>query len=227
MSLKPDLPVTPPPVDEYFVSISKTPEQMDVLWESGWRHFGPLFFRYSYSEQNGPRQIVQPLRVRLDRFAITKKHRRVLRKNEYLEVKTGPPVLDAEREQLFERHKSRFKTNVPECLRNFLGPDLRIYPCSILELAVLQEGEMIAASYLDLGRRGASSVYAFFDPAHSRRSLGILTMLHEVRIAAEHGCAYYYPGYAFHERSAMDYKKQFPGTEWFDWQGQWHPLKNV
>ena len=34
----------------------------------------------------------------------------------------------------------------------------------------------------------------------------------------------YYPGYAFHEASAFDYKKRFRGAEWFDWRGSWWPL---
>jgi arginine-tRNA-protein transferase len=82
----------------------------------------------------------------------------------------------------------------------------------------------VAASLLDLGQDSVSSVYAVFHPDESRRSLGIFTMLKEMEFAAQRGCTWYYPGYACHQASPYDYKKQFRGTEWYDWHGRWHPL---
>jgi arginine-tRNA-protein transferase len=214
----------PPVINDVLVSIEQTPEEMDRLWRDGWRHFGPMFFRYSYTTQSGPLQTVQPLRVVLEHFAPRKTHRRLLRRNQDLRVTIQPPNLDEERHRLFELHKSRFEQNVPDSLFDFLGPYPALYPCEYLEVAAWLEGRLIAASYIDIGREGASGVYAIFDPAHSARGLGITTMLWEMTCARERGCRYYYPGYGFHEASLMDYKKQFPGTEWYDWRGHWRPL---
>ena len=200
---------------------------MDALWDQGWRHFGRLFFRYSYWMGDGRVEAVQPIRVDLTKFTLSKGQRRILRRNADLEVAVGRPELDAERHDLFARHKARFRANVPPALTDFLGASLEDYPCPLAEVTVRLAGRLVAASYLDIGRGGASSVYAIFDPAQSRRSLGIATMLWEMEHARGLGCRHYHPGYAFHRPSEMDYKKQFAGSEWFDWRGRWWPLERA
>ncbi len=212
-----------PLVEDYFFAAGIGPAEMDELWAQGWRHFGPFFFRYSFSKEES--QVVQPLRILLDAQATEeKRHRRLRRRNADIELRVQPPVIDAERHELFERHKRRFTRNVPDSLEDFLGPAPGSCPCPAVELAAYVDGRLAAASYLDLGQNAASSVYAIFDPAHSRRGLGIATMLWEMDYARSLGKRFYYPGYAFHNPSSMDYKKQFPGTEWFDWCGRWMPL---
>jgi leucyl-tRNA---protein transferase len=109
--------------------------------------------------------------------------------------------------------------------RSFLGDQPATVPCENVTVAALDAGQPVAASFLDLGKEGVSSVYAIFDPAESRRSLGIFTLLKEIEFARERGYRFYYPGYACHEPSPYDYKKQFAGLEWFDWEGNWKPLR--
>lgn len=200
------------------------PEHMDLLWNEGWRHFGRSFFRYSYWFGEGRLECVQPVRVDLARFVPSKGQRRILRRNVDLQLAVGPPILDEERHALFDRHKTRFHANVPPSLADFLGPVGDAYPCPLVEVTARLAGRLVAASYLDLGATAASSVYGIFDPEHSGRSLGIATMLWEMDHARALGCRHYHPGYAFHGASEMDYKKQFPGSEWFDWRGRWWPL---
>jgi arginine-tRNA-protein transferase len=214
-----------PVIVEAFTARNLPDGWMDVLWRQAWRHFGERFIRYSVSEENLRLQVVQPLRVVLQRFTPSRGQRRILRRNRDLEVRIGPPELNADRHHLFEIHKRRFITNVPDALADFLGDDPGRVPCETVEVTAFFAGRLIAASYLDVGREGASSVYGMFDPAHARRGLGIATMLWEMEYARERGCRFYYPGYAFHEPSLLDYKKQFSGMEWFDWLGDWHPLK--
>ncbi len=216
-----------PRQDETFVELSATPERMDALWAAGWRHFGPLFFRYSKVESDGAELTVMPLRIVLERFAPSQSQRRVLRRNADLEVRTQAPVIDAERRRLFDAHKERFKENMPDALENFLGPAPAVFPCHTIELAAYSNRRLVAASYFDVGREAASSVYAMFDPAESRRSPGIATMLWEIEHARRHGCRFLYTGYCYRERSVYDYKKQFAATEWFDWRGHWRPMKRA
>ncbi len=215
---------TAPELNETFVSIYEPPGRMDQLWSRGWRHFGPVFTRYSRSLEFDVPQVVQPLRVRLETKRLRKSHRRVLRRNLDLDVRFGRASLDSRRLRLFEAHKVRFSKNVPNSLLDFLGPSLSLYPCELVEVTAWKAENLVAASYLDVGRLGASSVYAMFDPAESRRGLGISTMIWEMLYAHKRGCRFYYPGYAFHEPSILDYKKQFPDTEWYPWTGRWRKL---
>ena len=76
---------------------------------------------------------------------------------------------------------------------------------------------------MDVGKRSTSGVYAMFDPNETKRSLGILMILHSIRFSRERGCRYYYPGYAYHEPFTYDYKKRFTGLEYLDWETGWKP----
>jgi leucyl-tRNA---protein transferase len=216
--------LNPPLVDESFVAFSAAPERMDALWRQGWRHFGPQFARYSYRRWKDRILGVRPLRINLRRFVPSKSQRRVLRRNRDLAMAIGPAVLDEERHRLFEIHKRRFETQVPDSLENFLGPDLDCYPCDLVEITARLDGRLIAASYLDLGRRSVYSVYGMFCPKQASRSLGIATMLWEMAYAQQRGVRYYYLGYVFCEPSVLDYKKQFRGLQAFDWRGRWRPI---
>jgi arginine-tRNA-protein transferase len=211
--------------EEYFVSFRKRPEEMDALWADGWRHFGALFFRHRRAEVGGRSCTVTPLRVDLGRFAPSRGQRRVLARNRDLRVVVRASFVDAEKVALFERHRRRFDRNVPESLYDFLSPEPASVPCRNVEVCSYAGPRLVAASFLDVGRRATSAVYAMFDPAESRRSLGIFSILASIRHTADLGRLHYYPGYACREPSAYDYKKNFAGLERYDWRGRWEPLR--
>jgi arginine-tRNA-protein transferase len=197
---------------------------MDRLWAKGWRHFGPLFYRYAQAQHGGALMDVRPLRIDLGRFRLSKSQRRVWRRNQDLSISIQPTRLDDTRRALFHRHKQRFTENVPDAIEDFLGADASPGPCDNVEVSVFSGSKLVAASYLDLGRAAVSSIYAFFDPEASARSLGIFTMLVEIDFAMNRGCRHYYPGYAYRQPSHYDYKKQFHGLESFDWQ-RWSAME--
>lgn len=197
---------------------------MDALWAQGWRHFGAEFFRYSLMEQDGGFQTVVPLRVDLAQLTLSKSQRRVLRKNADVVTEFGPASLSDDVLAMFQRHKARFTENIPESLTSFLSHEPATMPCECLELRCRLEGEVIAASFLDVGATAVSSVYGIFEPACASRSLGIFTMLTEMLWAREQGKRFAYPGYATHGPSHYDYKKQFAGLQGYDWTaGAWLP----
>ena len=170
--------------DEGFISWQVPPEEMDRLWAKGWRHFGPLFYRYAQAQHGGGLVDVRPLRIDLARFERSKSQRRVWRRNEDLRISIRRTRLDETRRALFNRHKQRFTENVPDSLEDFLGADSSSGPCVNVEVAVQRGSRLLAASYLDLGHAAVSSIYGFFDPDESARSLGIFTMLVEIEFAS-------------------------------------------
>jgi arginine-tRNA-protein transferase len=198
---------------------------MDRLWAAGWRHFGRYFFRYSSQpDEHGATQTITPLRIDLASCSFTKSQRRVLSKNTDLRHEIVPAVLDDDLRAMFQRHKERFTHNVPDSLETFLGPDPATGPCECRMVRVFESDRLIAASFFDMGLTAASSVYGIFEPTESKRSLGIFTQLLEIQHCRDAGLRWLYPGYATHEPSAYDYKKQFRGTEWLDWsKGEWFP----
>jgi arginine-tRNA-protein transferase len=210
--------------EEYFVRWRVGPREMDALWAEGWRHFGPLFFRYRRGSYGGSRCTVMPLRLDLARFAPSRSQRRVAAKNRDAVVSVRPTVVTAEMREMFGRHKARFREQAPDSLDDFLSFAPASAPCPNVSICVHLSGRLAAVSFLDLGARSTSAVYAMFDPAESRRSLGIFTMLEAIRHSRERGCSHYYPGYACLEPSVYDYKKKFAGLEHYDWRGAWRPL---
>lgn len=216
----------PPLIQEMQTLPSASPAMMDRLWSDGWRHFGREFFRYSMTlSETGSLQIIQPLRMELSAFQLSKSQRRVLRRNADTDIRVVPAVVDAEREAIFLRHRGRFTGNVPDSLRTFVPEAEPAHvPCECVSVEVRTAGRLIAVSYLDAGETAVSSVYAMFEPGEASRSLGTLTLLAEIQWAFTRGKRWLYPGYATVQPSHYDYKKSFRPLQCYDWCGRWHPL---
>lgn len=196
---------------------------MDRLWEEGWRHFGILFFRYRTAFHSGKQFSVMPLRVDLAGFKPTRSQKRVLARNRDTRIVIRPASIDETKQALFYRHILRYRENIPSSLDDFLSPFPDSVPCPNLEVCVYLGKRLIGVTYLDIGLAATSAVYAMFDPAEAKRSVGILMMLRSIQFSRERGYRYYYPGYAYDEPFAYDYKKKFKTLEYLDWQTGWKP----
>jgi leucyl-tRNA---protein transferase len=212
-------------LDQHFVCANFSPEHMDELWAYGWRHFGTYFFRYSMSLHWGGIHTVIPLRVDLKRFAPSRSQKRILARNRDLLVVVRDSFIDEIKEDLFYRHRERFKTNIPDSIYDFLSDSPAVIPCRNREICVYDGDRLIAVSFLDIGWTATSAVYAMFDLEESKRSLGIFTILQAIRYSTALNCRYYYLGYAYREPSIYDYKKNFNGLEYLDWQKGWRPME--
>ena len=210
-------------VNDYSMRRRATPAEMDRCWAQGWRHFGTYFFRYSTAEHDGAPHTVLPLRIDLTKFAPSRSQKRTTARNRDLRVDFRDTFVDEVKEALFHRHKQRYQHNVPESIYNFLSPRPAHEPCRNREIAVYAGERLIAVSFLDLGAEAVSAVYAMFEPDEARRSLGIFTILAGIDRARALNCRYYYPGYAYREPSFYDYKKNFAGLEYLDWETGWRP----
>ena len=211
-------------INEYFVSDGMSASEMDLLWSEGWRHFGTHFFRYSLALHDGALYHVLPLRLKLANFTLSRGQRRVLKKNGDVRVVIRDAVIDSAKEELFLRHRQRFKENVPDSIYDFMSESPATVPCRNQEICVYLEDRLIATSFLDIGEESTSAVYAAFEPAESRRSLGIFTMLCAIEQSQLMWCRFYYPGYAYAEPSFYDYKKRFSGLEALVWSSGWKLL---
>jgi arginyl-tRNA--protein-N-Asp/Glu arginylyltransferase len=209
--------------DQNFLCLNAAPAEMDQFWADGWRHFGIYFFRYRTATHSDKRFSVMPLRIDLGRFELSRGQKRVLAKNCDARIVFRPTAIDAKKDALFNHHRHRFKENVPTSLDQFLSPVPASVPCLNLELCVYHGEKLIGVTFLDVGQAATSAVYAMFNPAETKRSLGILMMLHSIEFSRENGFRYYYPGYAYHEPYAYDYKKRFRGLEYLDWELGWKP----
>jgi arginine-tRNA-protein transferase len=212
-------------INEEFYADMISPVQLDLLLADGWRHFGTHFFRYNLGMYEDEIRRVLPLRIRLTDFKFSKSQRRVLRRNSDLDVKIRRIEITDETHDLFDRHKRRFKHGVPGSIYEFLSHDPANEPTRGFEIDVRRNGDLLAASFFDIGETSVSSIYGIFDPDETARGLGILTMLKEIEYAIETGKRFFYPGYAYDGESFYDYKKRFSALEHFDWKGRWNSMQ--
>jgi arginine-tRNA-protein transferase len=214
-------------INQSFLTDKVSPEELDNLLSAGWRHFGRKFFRYNlaYFEENV--ELVMPLRIRLSGFKFSKSQRRNLRRNARLETIITEPKITPDIEKLFDRHKKRFKSSIPDSIFDFLSEKPESIPCPARQLTVLDKRKILAVSYFDEGSRAVSGIYAMFDNEFSKLGLGIFTLLREIEYSIKHGKEFYYLGYAYAGKSFYDYKKRFASTEYYDWKGSWKPFANT
>ncbi len=212
------------PISENAVIPVIPAEALDARLAVGWRHFGTRFFRCNFAIHGDVLCGILPLRIRVGEFTPTRNQRRVERRNADARVAIVPTVITPEIHDLFARHKARFVEDAPESIFDFLSAAPSTLPCENQMIEVRLDGHLVAVSFLDIGVRSVSSVYAMFDPRHARRSPGIFTMLCEVAFARRRGMQFYYPGYCYTVPSPYDYKKRFHALEAYDWDRQWTAL---
>lgn len=211
-------------INEYFITRKMTAETLDSVLANGWRHFGTYFFRYNVNFYQGQFCNVIPLRVDLQKFTLSKNQKKIWKKNQDLSVLVQPIQITQNVLDLFEKHKVKFKENMPESIYTFLSTNPAKVPCPAIEVGVYQADKLVAMSFLDVGKEAVSSIYGMYDFALANRSLGIYTMLLEIDFAVKTNCRYYYHGYCFDIPSFYDYKKKFKGLQGFDWRGSWNDL---
>ena len=110
-------------INEEFHADAVEPAMYDILLADAWRHFGTYFFRYNFGVYEDEIRRVLPLRIRVDDLVLSKSQRRVLRRNADLETAILPIEITDETHDLFQRHKQRFKSGVPDTIFDFLSRD--------------------------------------------------------------------------------------------------------
>lgn len=210
--------------EQFLVIDDFPPELYHDFMDHGFRRSGELIYR---PVCRGCREC-RSLRVIVDEFQPTKPQRRILRKNEGVEITVGQPRYSREKERIYSeylrfRHE-RGESDSAQHLRQFLY----FSPVRTLEFEYRLGGRLIAVSIADVCRRSLSSVYAFFDPELSSRSLGTFSALHEIRYCADREIPYYYLGFMIRDCPAMNYKARFRPHELLDTRFRWRrpPQRN-
>jgi len=68
---------------------------------------------------------------------------------------------------------------------------------------------LIGVGIVDVGSRDTSSVYFFFDPDHSHRSLGVFSILVEVSYLQRRNGRYHYLGLFVNDCQRLSYKANY------------------
>ena len=192
------------------------PEELDQRLELGDRRAGMLFYT-----QACPRcQACEPLRLDTSSFTPSSSQRRAFRKaREVVRVEIGPPLVDAARVSLFDRHQSVRGLRKHE--RAFTLDDYAAFlverPVDAFELRYFlptETGdELVGVAITDRGKEAWSAVYTYYEPElpepHRGLSLGTFSVLVQLELARRAGVRFVYLGLAIQENEHMRYKFSF------------------
>ena len=81
------------------------------------------------------------------------------------------------------------------------------------EMRYRVDGRLIGVGIIDVGREDSSSVYFYFDPDESRRSLGVFSVMVEVAWLRTQGGRFHYLGLYVDDCRHLLYKAQYQPHE--------------
>ena len=166
-----------------------------------------------------------PIRIPVQDFLVKRSHRRVLERNADIKVERVNDIASDEIFDLYDRYiRNRHKKGgmYPpdrEQYQSFLqhcGPKTNFYSYRL-------NNDLVAVSIIDKIENSLIAVYTFFDPKHSKRSLGSYSILWHINNAKRENYSYLYLGYWIKECNKMNYKINFMPVE-LRVNGQWRRI---
>lgn len=195
--------------EEAFGTADFSPELYHDFMDHGFRRSGEFFYRPACEDCRECRS----LRVIVSEYKPKKSHRRIMQKNQDVEIRVDSPRFTMEKQRIYSaylaaQHNS-LQSDSPEDMRRFLYCS----PVRTREFEYRVKGRLVAAAIVDLCSRSLSTVYAFYDPEFASRSLGTFSALHEIMVCRQYGIPYYYMGYYIADCPSMSYKARFKPHE--------------
>lgn len=184
----------------------------DTLARAGFRRTQHLAYRPACVDCSA----CVPVRIRVEDFAFTKSHRRVLKANADLVAEWVPNEATREQFELFQAYQINRHSDGEMANMDFADYASMIER-SPIETHVIEhrdpDGTLRAAILIDVQDDGPSAVYSFFDPEYERRALGRYMVLDLVRQADLGGKPFVYLGYWIEDCRKMAYKAKFRPVE--------------
>ncbi len=184
------------------------PTELDERLGAGDRRQGLVLYRTACPTCTA----CEPIRLDVERFAPSPSQRRVLRLGDRrLSVAMGPPTVDDRRVDLYNLHKQGrgLSDGQAPIDRDGYEDFLVRTCCDSLELRYSVGTELVGVAITDRGRRSLNAVYCYYDPRHSRLSLGTYSILKQLELARELGLRYVYLGLFIAESVHMAYKRHY------------------
>ncbi len=185
------------------------PARFDALLAKADRRVGRSLYRPTCPDCDA----CQAIRVPVKSFRPSRSQRRAEKRNSDVVLRVAPPAVDAQRLALFNAHKlERGLASHPTPAEHYLH--WLVLSCvETLEFSYWCGDRLLAVSVVDLGVTSMSSVYHYFDPRESRRSLGVYSVLAEIDWMRKNGLDFYYLGLFIEACRAMNYKSRFLPNE--------------
>jgi arginyl-tRNA--protein-N-Asp/Glu arginylyltransferase len=187
-----------------------TQHELEARLEAGDRRSGPFL----YNQRCPSCSACEPLRIDVASFEPSRTQKRVARRGEReVIVELGDPIVDPERVALFGKHeevrglRQRERALDAQEYARFLVESSA--PAFEIRYRLASTGALVGIAITDRGAGSLSAVYTFYDPDHARLSLGVLSILTQVRLCREWNLRWLYLGLAISESRHMRYKLEW------------------
>lgn len=183
------------------------------LSELGFRRSGNYLYRPHCKQCSA----CIPVRIPVDTFELSRKQRRVLKRNSDLTIRQMPAAFHDEHYELYARYITH-----KHCDGDMYPPTPNQYESFLLSEwgnTVFYEfrchGKLLAVAVSDIMINGISAVYTYYDVAETKRSMGVMGVLHQIEEAKRMNLPAVYLGYWIKECQKMNYKTEYRPLEMF------------
>jgi arginine-tRNA-protein transferase len=191
------------------------------LMDAGFRRSG----RVVYQPMCRGCRACLPIRVPVEAFRPSRSQRRVLRRNGDLVLRAGRPEPTRQKFELYQRYQTQWHEGTMAGTWDDFLDFLYRSPVDSIETEVRgRDGRLLGVGVCDVTPGSLSSVYFYFDPAESSRSLGTWSILQEIELAGRLRRPFYYLGYWVAGCGKMQYKSAFHPHEVLYPDGRWHSV---
>lgn len=187
------------------------------LLARGFRRSGRIVYR---PRCRGCRQCCS-VRIPVEQFTPTRSLRRVWRRNADVRTSVTDSVATDEKFELFHRYLEAQHDEAMARSYEAFCEFLYDSPIETYEFQYRVGERLIGVGLTDRCPGGLSSVYMYFDPAFSGRSLGTFSVLWEVEYCRRENLPYYYLGYYVAGCQKMEYKSRFRPNEMLVGDNRW------
>ncbi|MDX1695829.1 MAG: arginyltransferase [Ketobacteraceae bacterium] len=183
------------------------------LSELGFRRSGNYLYRPHCKQCSA----CIPVRIPSHEFQPSRKQRRVLRRNSDLTVRQMPAAYHDEHYELYAQYITHKHADgdmyppTPEQYESFLLSEWG----NTVFYEFRHQGRLLAVAVSDLMVNGISAVYTYYDVNETKRSLGVLGVLHQIEEAKRLNLPAVYLGYWIKECQKMNYKTEYRPLEMF------------
>ncbi len=188
-------------------------EATESMTELGFRRSG----LHTYRPQCPNCSACISVRVNVNAFQPNRTQRKMINRNQDLEIDHSPPELTLENYRLYRRYINARHSDgdmFPPSAKQFaefLGVDTGFTRFWNFR----RKGQLLGVAVTDHYPHSLSSVYSFFEPEEQRRSLGSYFVLQQIQAAKKSGLEWFYLGYWVSECRKMSYKSRFQPQEIF------------
>lgn len=177
------------------------------LADAGFRRSGPHIYRPNCGDCNACISV----RVPVAEFKPSRNQRKIINRNSDLKAIEIDNIQSDECYQLYHRYIcARHRDGdmyppTPEQYESFLSNELG----NTRYFGLFQDSKLVAVAVTDVLENGLSAIYTFFDPDHSKRSLGSYAILWQIKKGIELELPYLYLGYWIKQCQKMSYKSDY------------------